>query len=59
MGSVTGNLVADSLTGKNGNLVNNALVGVKIQRQAGVVFLDNRPGGLFDRFRADSLCINS
>jgi hypothetical protein len=41
-----GNLVAQALAGDDGNLLGNALVGVKVQRQAGVVLLDDEAGSL-------------
>jgi len=55
MGSETGNLIAHTLGGGDGNFINETFVGVKVESEAGVVFLNNGPCGLFDGFGTDSL----
>jgi hypothetical protein len=46
--NLPGNLVAHSLRWDNGNLVAEALVGVEIVSQRGVVLLDDHTRRLFD-----------
>jgi hypothetical protein len=46
--SVTGNLVAETLRGNDGDLIAKALVGLEVESQLGVVTLDDDLGGLLD-----------
>ena len=55
MRSESGDLVAHALGGGDGDLIDDALVGVEVKRQAGVVLLDDGPRGLLDGLRADTL----
>lgn len=55
MGGKAGNLIAHTLGGCDGNFINETFVGVKVESEAGVVFLNNGPCGLFDGLSADSL----
>ena len=41
MGGETGNLVTHALRGGDGNLIDDALVRVKVEGEAGVVLLDD------------------
>ena len=47
-------LVAEALRGDDGNLIADALVGLKVERQAGVVPLDDDLGGLLDGLGANA-----
>lgn len=51
---VTGNLVAETLGGNDGNLIADALVGLEVEGQAGVVTLNDDLGGLLDGLGADA-----
>ena len=55
MRRVPRDLVPHPLGGQNGNVVHDALVGVKVQRETGVVLLDDGPGRLLDGFGSDTL----
>ena len=55
MGGETGDLVAHAFGGGDGDFVNDALVRVKIEREARVVLLDDGASALFDGLCADSL----
>ena len=57
MSSESSNLVTHALGGGDGDLVDDALVGVEVEGEAGVVLLDDRPGGLLDGLGADSLLL--
>lgn len=46
--SVTGNLVAETLGGNDGDLIAKALVGLEVESQLGVVTLDDDLGRLLD-----------
>jgi hypothetical protein len=48
------NLVAQALRGNNGNLIAEALVGLEIEGEAGVVPLNDDLGGLLDCLRSDA-----
>lgn len=50
----TGNLVAQTLGGNDGDLSADALVGLEVERQARVVLLDDHAAGLLDRLGAYS-----
>ncbi len=52
---VSGNLVSHSLRRKDGNLINNTLVGVEIKRESSVVFLDDGASTLLNGLRTDTL----
>jgi hypothetical protein len=54
MCGISGDLVAETLGGDDGNLVANSLVGLEVQGQLGVVPLNDDLGGLLD-----SLCSNA
>jgi hypothetical protein len=43
-----GDLVPQTLRLNDGNLLRNALVGVKVERKTVVILLDDDPGGLLD-----------
>ena len=47
-------LVAERLRGDEGNLLNDPLVGVKVQSELGVVFLDDDTSGLLHGFGSDA-----
>lgn len=47
-------LVAQRLAGDDGDLLAHPLVGVEVTAQAGVVLLDDDPGGLLDCLGPDS-----
>lgn len=47
-------LVAQLLAGDDGDLLAHPLVGVEVVPQAGVVLLDDHPGGLLHRLRSDA-----
>lgn len=51
MSGVSGNLVSEPLGGNDGDLITDPLVGLEVQRQLGVVTLNDDLGGLLD-----SLC---
>ena len=55
VGRESGDLVPHPLGGGDGDLVDDALVGVEVEGEAGVVLLDDGPGGLLDGLGADSL----
>lgn len=55
MGGESGNLVAHTLGGGDGDFINDTLVGVEVEGQTGVVLLHDGAGGFLDGFRADSL----
>lgn len=55
MSSVTSNLVTHALGRQDGNIVHNALVGVKVQRQTRVVLFDNGTSRSLDSFGTDTL----
>lgn len=48
MGSITGNLVAETLRGNDGDLIADSLVGLEIEGQLGVVSLNDDLGGFLD-----------
>lgn len=54
MRGVTGNLVAEALGGNDGNFIADALVGLEVEGQAGVVTLNDDLGGLLDGLGADA-----
>jgi len=47
-------LVPQPLAGNHGNLIADALVGLEVEREFGVVALDDDLGGLLDRLRANA-----
>jgi hypothetical protein len=51
----SGNLIAHALGRKNGNLINDALVGVEIRCQPWVILLHNRAGRLLHSLGSDTL----
>jgi len=55
VGGEARDLVAHALGGGDGDLVDEALVRVEVEGEAGVVLLDDGPGGLLDGLGADSL----
>ena len=57
MCGVTGDLVADALGRKDGNIIDDALVCVKVQSKTCVVFFNNGPCGLLDGLGTDTLKI--
>lgn len=48
------NLVAQRFAGDDGDVFTHSLVGVEVAAQAGVVLLDDDPGGLLHRLGPDS-----
>ena len=54
MSGVSGNLVPEPLGRDNGNLIANPLVGLEVQRQLGVVTLNDDLGGLLDGLSSDA-----
>lgn len=50
MASSPSNLVSQWFCRDDGDLLNNALVGVEVQREASIVFLDDDLGGLLHCF---------
>ena len=54
MSGVSGNLVPEPLGRDNGNLIANPLVGLEVQRQLGVVTLNDDLGGLLDGLGSDA-----
>ena len=59
VGGETSNLVTHTLGWKDGNFIDNTLVGVEVQRQASVVLLDNCTSTSFNSLSSNSLCIFS
>ena len=57
MGGETGDFVAHALGGGDGDFINDTFVGVEVEGQTGVVFLDDSTSGLLDGFGTDSLRI--
>eukprot|EP00970_Alexandrium_tamarense_P004561 scaffold766_cov210-Alexandrium_tamarense.AAC.10 len=55
MGGKSSNLVAHAFGGGDGDFVNDTLVGVEVEGEAGVVLLDDGTCGFLDGFGADSL----
>ena len=55
VGGETGDLVAHALGWKDGNLIDNTLVGVEIQSESSVVFLDDSASTLLDSLGTDTL----
>ena len=53
VGGVSGNLVAETLGGNDGDLIADALVGLEVQGELGVVTLNDDLGGLLEGFRAN------
>jgi hypothetical protein len=54
MSGVSGNLVPETLRGNDGNLIADPLVGLEVERELGVVTLDDDLGGLLDRLCSDT-----
>lgn len=54
MCGVSGNLVPQALRGNDGNLIANPLVGLEVERELGVVTLNDDLGGLLDGLRSDA-----
>ena len=54
MSGVTSNLVPETLRGDNSNLIADPLVGLKVQRELGVVTLNDDLGGLLDGLGTDA-----
>lgn len=54
MRGISGNLVAQTLGGDDGNLVADPLVGLEVERELGVVTLDDDLGGLLHGLGADA-----
>src|SRR4051812_4001891 len=50
----TGNLIAKTFGGNNGNLIGDLLVGVKVERETGIVFFDQDARGLLDGLCTDT-----
>lgn len=55
MGGKSSNLVAHAFGGGDGDFVNDTLVGVEVEGEAGVILLDDGTCGFLDGFGADSL----
>jgi len=55
MGCVSSNLVAHSLRRENCYLIDNTFVGVEVECEPSVVFLDNSASTLLDGLRTDTL----
>jgi hypothetical protein len=55
MGGESGDFVAHTLGGGDGDFINDTFVGVKIEGETGVVLLDDGTCGFLDGFGADSL----
>ena len=55
MSGETGDFVTHAFGGGDGDLIDDAFVGVEVEGQTGVVLLHDGAGGLFDGFGADSL----
>ena len=56
--SLPSDLVAQFLAGDDGDLLAHPLVGVEIQSQPGIVFLDDDPSGLFHGLCPDTRLYN-
>jgi hypothetical protein len=54
MSGVSGDLVPEPLGRNDGNLIANPLVGLEVQRQLGVVTLNDDLGGLLDGLGSDA-----
>jgi len=54
MSGVSGNLVPEPLGGNDGDLITDPLVGLEVQRQLGVVTLNDDLGGLLDGLSSDA-----
>jgi hypothetical protein len=54
MSGVTGDLVPEPLGGNDGNLITDPLVGLEVERQLGVVALNDDLGGLLDGLSSDA-----
>jgi len=54
VGGVTGDLVAKTLGGDDGDLIADPLVGLEVERELGVVTLNDDLGGLLDGLCADA-----
>ena len=54
MCSISGNLVPEPLGSDDGNLIADPLVGLEVERELGVVTLDDDLGGLLDGLGADA-----
>ena len=54
MSGVSGNLLSEPLGGNGGDLITDPLVGLEVQRQLGVVTLNDDLGGLLDGLCADA-----
>jgi hypothetical protein len=57
VGGESRDLVPHALRGGDGDLVDNALVRVEVEGEAGVVLLNDGPGGLLDGLGSDSLSV--
>jgi hypothetical protein len=55
MGCVSSNLVAHALRWKDGDLIDKTLIGVEIESEASVVFLDNSASTLLDSLSTNTL----
>lgn len=58
MGGETGNLVAETLAGNDGNLTGKALVGLEVQSETRVVLLDEDTASLLDCLGANTALKN-
>jgi hypothetical protein len=54
MRGVSSNLVPETLGGDDGNLIADPLVGLEVQRELGVVTLNDDLGGLLDGLSSDA-----
>lgn len=54
MSGVSGNLVSEPLGGNDGDFITDPLVGLEVQRQLGVVTLNDDLGGLLDGLSSDA-----
>jgi len=54
MSNKSGDLIPQWLGGDKGHFFDDPLVGVEVQRQLGVVLLDDDPGGLLDGLGSNS-----
>ena len=54
MSGVSRNLVSEPLGGDDGNLIADPLVGLEVERQLGVVTLNDDLGGLLDGLGSDA-----
>jgi hypothetical protein len=57
VGGESGDFVSHALRGGDGDLIDDALVCVEVEGQAGVVLLDDGPRGLLDGLGSDSLFV--